>query len=150
MGDACALEEDTAGAAHRLGERRGPDVLPYKKGGRRVGLEAPGGELDVVGADQATDIAVQCGEALGDIELVHLERRNGTVRILPDEDEIEDANRPRLDQGNQLRGDLAIALVAGKPHDDVFDRSCGHLFTSLPRCTFRVRVAVLLVLTPMG
>ena len=52
------------------------------------------------------------------------------VGVLRDEDEIEDPDRAALDELAELRGDLAVELVAGEPDDDVLDRTDRHAFAS--------------------
>ena len=69
------------------------------------------------------------------VEVVDLEADDRAVDVLADEDEVEDPDGPRLDQGDQLGGDLAVELVAGESHDDVFDWSCRHVLLVL---TFRL------------
>ena len=69
VGDARALDEDSAGVAHRFDERRRPHVLPDQQGGRRVRFQFGGGVLDVLLADEPADLTVE-GVEQGDVVVV--------------------------------------------------------------------------------
>jgi hypothetical protein len=58
---------------------------------------------------------------------VELEERDVTVLVLLEEQTIDDRDRPRLDEALELRQDLAVELVAGKPDLQHFDGAEGHL-----------------------
>ena len=65
------------------------------------------------------------------------------VGVLGDEHEVEDPDRAALDQLAELRGDLAVELVAGEPDDDVLDRTDRHRGASTLRCRLPERRAPL-------
>ena len=112
---------------HCLGEGSRPEVLPQQQRGRVPGLEFRGDEFDVLRTDEAAELTGEVVESFASIQLVDLEGEHISVVVLADEDEVEYPHRPRLDERNQLRGDLTGELVPGEPHHDVFNWPNGHI-----------------------
>ena len=102
------------------------------------------------GTDQTSDVAVQPTESCRGVQLVDLKGDDRTIDILADEDQVENPDRPGLDQIHQLWGDLSVELVPREPNDDVFDWSYGHVICPVLACSFRLRLTVAKILTLIG
>src|SRR5262245_40841242 len=123
-------DELTAGAADRFDERDRPQVLDSEHGDGAVGLELAADLLDVFLVEQpAFDHAVDVDELRIEVlaEPAELDRPDGAVGVLEDEQQVDDADDPLLDDVAYRWRDLPVELVAREPYEDDVDGSgCGH------------------------
>src|SRR5262249_28716991 len=105
-----------------------PDVLPDEQRGGGVRLELLRGGLEVFLVQQPAVHAAELRERRADIgvEIARLERGHVAVRILDHECEIDDVDRPVINQLLQRRDDLTLELVPGERHDHVLHGTNAH------------------------
>ena len=117
---------------HELGR---PDVLEQhdRRGG--VVLQAAGEAARVVLGERAAQLGwLRLEDREGLVaEGVELEDGERPLVVLDREDQVDDLNRPAVDQLPQRGRDLAFELVAGKLHNQQLDGSDGHAALLLNR-----------------
>jgi hypothetical protein len=103
-------------------------VLDHEQGDRGAGLELVGEVFDVLLADEVVDLVDEgvVGNEDVVVELAQLERRDGAVGVLGEEQEVDDTDRARLHEVGEGGGDLAVEPVVGEPDHEHFDGTQAH------------------------
>src|SRR5205814_2074061 len=124
-GDAAGRNHLTTGAARGRGERCRPSVLVDEHTGDGAGFHRFGKVLDVVGGEDLGDARLDRTEVVEFVEVVDLERIDGAVLILGDDDEVQHLHDPRVHEFGQFGGHFAgEVLVAWRELDhEVVDGS---------------------------
>src|SRR4051812_37190009 len=144
--DPSVRDELTARPPGGGGEWRGPQVLPDQDSGRAARIHGRGEIHDVVGCQQLSELRLEGLEhsKLGDVR--ELDRFDRTVLVLAEDQDVDQADGPGVDQGNELTGHLSgeAALARRKLDHGVVDRSelverrLGHRSSpSMPLCCGR-------------
>ena len=109
-------DELAACVAHRLGDLPRPDVLPDENRRRIVRLEAVRDVHQVVLVEETADLDPDLVEGVLDVwvEFGQLHRHRVPVCVLADEGDVDHADRARVDELTDGRGDLAPESVSGK------------------------------------
>src|SRR3954454_3290887 len=139
-----AVGDELASRASRGGcERRGPEVLPDEHARSAAGFHRGGEMLDVVGGEELRQLGLdgsQLSELLDIGELGDVDR---TVVVLVEDQDVDDADRPRVDELEKLRRHLAgeVLRSRGELDDEVVDGAEVIEGCFCHRCPFSGRLA---------
>src|SRR3954465_14173109 len=112
-----------ARAPRRRREAGGPQVLPNEHAGGAAGLHRRGEVEDVLLGQELGQFGLQCLELSELADVAELHRLDSTVLVLGEDDDVDHADRSRVDQREQLRGHLAgeVARSRWELDDEVVD-----------------------------
>src|SRR3954466_1835203 len=122
-GNPSVRDQLTTRTPRRRCKRRRPQVLPdqYSCGASR--LHGGGEVLDIVRRQQFRQLGLDRLQRTQVFDLGELHRLDGTILILGEDQDVDHADRPRIDQREQLLGHLAreVARSRRKLDDEVVD-----------------------------
>src|SRR5205823_5404927 len=100
-----------AGAAGRGSERRGPAVLPDEDAGGGSGLHRLGQIDDVLGREELSELGLDSPKLVDRVQIVDLDRIDGALAVLGQDQEVEHPDGPRLDEAGKLACHLTAEVA---------------------------------------
>src|SRR4051812_15304310 len=126
-GNPSVRDQLTTRATRRRCKRCRPQVLPNEHPGSASRLHRGGEVRDIVDCQQLRQLRLDCLQRTEVFDVGELLRVDGAILVLGQDQDVDHADRPRLDQREQLLGHLAgeVARSSRKLDDDVVDGAKG-------------------------